>query len=207
MGTNSIEAIDAGFPATDRYSQAECERNPMALAIAEGFEKRVAGKKHWLAKVQPKWVSEHFKLIVEGLYKEIPVRVIPVIRDPYENAEQMFRDIRDHKRMYNRAREGRGAAVVSNCMEHWRAVHDYYGHYLRDAPFTWSGELLAYQAHTAQFARFPEALPFVKNNVVDENTRRLVRGTFLCVQFQCSSPIVYDDEHFGPAELWFRPRF
>lgn len=197
MSTKSIDAIAAGFPHDkDRYSLALCEKDRNATELAWRLER-------FSHHQPPDWVKQVMKVRVAEMYAQmvkLRLQLIACDGEPYMTSEDMQDDVLTNKRMFLRKR--RLGPVVGHLTQEWRAVHDYFGHVLGKAPFTLSGELRAYSIHVNEFPRV--CWPFIWNNVVLENAFRLNRGHFLCLNEQCSSKIVFDREHFGTKEDWYR---
>lgn len=191
----NVREIAKGFPTNiDRYSQAECERDPQAKTLADFL---VSAPHHH----PPLWVCAKMKDIVQRLFTQIPCRIVTCDGEPYTDAEAMRRDVRDRNLMYVRKRTI--GPVLGKQTQKWRAVHDYYGHVEALGNFTYRGEWSAYARHTSQFPR--ECWPFIFNNVVTENSHRLVYGHFFCEIKQCPSKIVYYPGQFNgwPADEWY----
>lgn len=194
MSVQNVEAIAAGFPEhLDRYSQSACEQDPQAAWLASCLETMPHHQ-------PPESVKLRMKEVVLRLFADMPVRVLECKGEPYLQAEDMRRDVRDFGRLF--VRKHMTGPVTGHLTWHWRAVHDYYGHVLGKADFTLRGEWAAYGRHVNDFPR--ACWPFLLNNVVTENAYRLNRGHFYCDNVQCGSKIIYLAEHFGPQGHWYR---
>lgn len=201
------EKVAAGFPVWDQYSQAQCEKeNLAARRISARFEVKARSRQFYHP---PAWVKQRFQEVTAFWFHEVEatlgVRCIPYDRpgEPYLTVEEMARDCRDNHRHLMRNR--RSGPIAGHCMMQFRAVHDIYGHCLQDAPFTFSGEVLAYAKFVKQYP--PECWPTGFNNIVAENTYRLVHGQFLCINVQCGSPFVFDEEMFGCSQAEWEARY
>ena len=112
------------------------------------------------------------------LYKQLlsRVKVEFVDYDPYENKDEMIRDVKEN-----------GVLKISSLFnEHplfskednlkFRAVHDYYTHIIANQEFGLRGELKAYNTH-AKLAP-PSALPALFTEVVGQACYKIVYGDF-----------------------------
>lgn len=191
-----IEEINRGFPDADRYLHAECERNAVAVAYKERLDLRPQ-------LLPPPWVKERFQVRILDWCREIEkdgVQLVFCEKEPYFAMEDMAKDIVDHKFMLVRQRGQ--CSVAGRLCHYWRAVHDYFGHFKCGFPFTFSGELGAWNQHVPMFPGYCH--PFIWNNVVLENSFRLVTTAFKCQNVQCASWIVHDDEMFGDWAEFYR---
>jgi hypothetical protein len=192
----SIAKIDAGFPERDRYSLAGCESNPAARLIASRYEKLADSGAY---ADPPAWAAACFRLRVMDLFNAMPRDLVEICdHEPYVSLEDMAQDRAAGRFLVRRRLQG---PFAGRRTMQWRAVHDYYGHLETKGEFTFSGEVLAYVRHTDQFPRC--CWPFIYNNVIAENTFRLVNGHFYCKNFQCSSIIVHDIDKFGPEKEFY----
>lgn len=195
----SVREIAKGFPTNiDRYSQAECERDPQAKRLADLL---VSAPHHH----PPLWACAVMKEEVQRWFEKIPCRIVTCEGEPYTNADDMRRDVRDKGLMYVRKKQL--GPVTGKMTQKWRAVHDYFGHVEALGNFTYRGEWSAYGRHCSQFPK--SCWAFIFNNVVTENSHRLVYGSFYCENIQCSSKIIYDPIQFNgwePAEWYAKAR-
>ena len=76
------------------------------------------------------------------LFDRIPVEVVFTTQDPYEDFEEMKRDIEQNDRMkiFSGGSNPKHLTQQENNIS--RAVHDYFGHYKNNVPFTLKGEFL-----------------------------------------------------------------
>lgn len=83
-------------------------------------------------------------------FERIPVKVVFTGDDPYKTSKEMFSDI-DNGVM--RVFTGGASHPLLSATENsvFRAVHDYFGHYLNRAGFNVDGEMRAYRAHRRMF--------------------------------------------------------
>lgn len=193
------EIISLGFPMHD-YSRSACERTIEAHEIARRFSEAVDARRWYHP---PDWVIACLKKRVSELYQEMPVKVFIRAQiytvEPYRCMEEMRQDVFQNGRL--QMRWHKTGPITGALTTEWRAVHDYYGHVLQNAPFTMRGEIVAFAKHCTQF--HPCCFPFIWNNVVAENVYRLVHGEFKCVVRQCPSPFVFDEFIFGcKQEEW-----
>lgn len=99
----------------------------------------------------------------------IPLRVVWCKAEPYDNYESMCRDIdRGIFRMKDYAAAGYRSVVFGEAYPYFRAVHDYWAHYIGKQPFGIVGELGSYGVHTGQFP--PETWPMIFNELVLVNS-------------------------------------
>ncbi len=179
----------------DRYSQTECELNPMSSRLAHYFETEAY---HTV----PLFARELMKSSVQRLFATIPIPVRWVAIEPYHNCPEMQRRVRDEGELL--VLHHRSGHVTGHLTQQWRAVHDWFGHVLQDAPFSLSGEIEACGRHFNQFPRVCH--PFLRSTVVLENNFRLNRGHWLCWPPHlpaCPAKVVFDANYFGPEALWY----
>jgi hypothetical protein len=116
---------------------------PFVPIVGEAYVARPAFE----ASAEASWrvLMEH----VERLYQRMiaRIRVEFVSRDPYPDAEDLERDIRENRRM--RVYTGDSDHPVWSPGENWRfrAVHDYMSHLAGGHAFTLRGEMSAYNRH------------------------------------------------------------
>lgn len=198
----SIEEIARGFPVdADRYSRELCEKQPVARRLADRYYGLVE-EKCWLN--APDAAKNVMRDTVMDFYRDLTHRIefIECAGEPYFTAEDMARDVEENQRMFVRLRSQ--GPFVGNLTQEWRVIHDVHAHIWGKCPFTFSGELAAFGVHTVgKYAFPPSCFPFIWNNVVLENTFRLVYGHFLHHNRQGGSSIVYDAELFGPHAFYF----
>ena len=91
------------------------------------------------------------------------VRIVPTVDDPYASSAALFADIRENRtlRVYAVAELPEGHPGLWPIDETglslnvaFRAVHDYFGHYIAGNSFSLRGEYRAFLAHAASFRRF-----------------------------------------------------
>ena len=103
-----------------------------------------------LARDAYRQLADHVAAPDRELGKEVVVRVSE--QDPYDSAEEMFRDVRKGFLAVYATPEGQRhplLALRENDM--FRAVHDYYGHYLSGRNFDRHGEEAAWVRHSQMF--------------------------------------------------------
>lgn len=116
-----------------------------------------------LAEEYNKAKSEHKNALVRKAYEELSIQcaqqflAMPagikihfVDYDPYKTSKEMFDDIDSgHLEIF----EGGNPHPILTKRENaiFRAVHDYYGHYLSKASFSYEGEIRAWKSHRARF--------------------------------------------------------
>jgi len=107
----------------------------------------------------------------------------------YRDCDAMFRDIRDHQRLFVSSVESLvpGHPLVAR-VDRWsgytlntayRAVHDFYGHYRQGLDMSYRGEIEAYYAHLRSF---PEvAWDVLYSELVGQLGMHALTGSFLPV--------------------------
>jgi len=83
-----------------------------------------------------------FAFLVKG-----GLRVEFVDADPYADAAEMFAEIRAHKRLRVTRANSEHPVWTEAENVRFRAVHDYYAHFLTGLDFSLAGEVGAYEAH------------------------------------------------------------
>jgi hypothetical protein len=78
--------------------------------------------------------------INKHLFDRIPVNVVFTEKDPYDNFEEMKQDIEENDRMKIFAGGSTPKHLTERENNISRAVHDYFGHYRNNVPFTLEGE-------------------------------------------------------------------
>lgn len=101
-------------------------------------------------------------------FQRIPVQVSWVTNDPYPNFMQMARDIRAGH--FKVTCNGFVSRIWGTHYQRFRALHDYWGHFVAGNPFGVEGELRAYGSHCAQFPR--ECWPLIFNELVLANSHK-----------------------------------
>lgn len=72
--------------------------------------------------------------------------------DPYANAEEMFADVdRGRLKIYRTTEDQRHPLLGLDQNDRFRAVHDYFGHYLSGRDFSRHGEEAAWVRHSQMF--------------------------------------------------------
>lgn len=88
-------------------------------------------------------------------YREMrkSVRVVFQPEDPYGDAEEMFRDVRENGmlRVYMTTPEQSHPLMSWSENDRFRAVHDYYGHFMTGRGFDRHGEEAAWVKHSQMF--------------------------------------------------------
>lgn len=111
------------------------------------------------------------------LTRYIGIDVIPVTDDPYKTSAELFADIETHGRMkvYRTVELPAGHPGLwdigidgLNLNTAFRAVHDYYGHYVPRNSFSMSGEYKAFLAHARSFQR-PDSIRVVATETLGQN--------------------------------------
>jgi hypothetical protein len=101
---------------------------------------------------------KQFAKEVEAQWEHLPVKVEFTDQDPYRNSKEMFEDVMKNKRLkvfrggephgFLSAKDKNGISVN----EKFRAVHDYFGHFMAKYQFGASGEQNAYLEHAKMFS-------------------------------------------------------
>lgn len=85
-------------------------------------------------------------------FNNIPVKVVFVAENPYLTSRELFADIeKGMMKVYTGGNPHPLMTPLKNAR--FRAVHDYYGHYVNRAGFRPDGEEKAYQGHLRMFPR------------------------------------------------------
>lgn len=112
---------------------------------------------------------ETLRSVTHTWFDRIPVK--PewcCVVEPYNSLDEMAADVeRGHFRMCDYDRFFR-SQVFGPCYKFFRAVHDYYGHYLGANPFGLIGELSSYGIHCAMFP--PETHCAIWNELIHVNS-------------------------------------
>lgn len=96
----------------------------------------------------------HFVEECQRQFSKIPVKVVFVPENPYLTSRELFADIEaGQMKVFTGGNPHPLMTPLENAT--FRAVHDYYGHYLNRAGFRPDGEERAYQCH---LKAFPPAL-------------------------------------------------
>lgn len=169
-------------------SMSDSDYNPNTIPshdfILEWFRK---GKR------VPNTGYESFNVEILAQFKTLTkldgIRVIGTDTDPYPDYEAMFKDIRQYKQL----RVWTGGSLSENHPLSWfpprhrdgqlsyntmfRAVHDYYGHFLTGSDFSWAGEWNAYQAHKLMFPE--ECWPILCAETLGQAAFTFCTGAFM----------------------------
>jgi hypothetical protein len=124
-------------------------------AIAKAYEAMPQGRTGDLAAER---AYAAFARETEEQYLRIPVSVEPwpFGGQPYGNSREMFDDLdRDHLYVFTGGEDHPFLTRVQNIK--FRAVHDYFGHFLERNQFGPGGEFRAWQAHCRMYSG--EAIP------------------------------------------------
>lgn len=89
---------------------------------------------------------------VERQFVELPITVEFRPNDPYAYAEDMFRDVSGGRLLVWATPEDQSHPLLDRWQnDRFRAVHDYYGHYLTGRGFDRHGEEAAWVRHSQMF--------------------------------------------------------
>lgn len=82
--------------------------------------------------------------------------------DPYKNSQDMFKDIKENKRLkvYTGGEYHKNMKCINKI---FRAVHDIFGHYIHYNSFSASGEYKAYKHHSAMFSPLAKKALFTES--------------------------------------------
>lgn len=120
-------------------------------AIAEAYERLPTGRTG-----DPRAERSYaaFRLDIVRLHAAIPVRVEPWASEgqPYRGSQDMFADLDRNRRLFVYTGGDDHPFLTRDENVMFRAVHDYFGHYLGRFPFGRWGELNAWKAHLRQFS-------------------------------------------------------
>lgn len=102
-------------------------------------------------------------------FNMLPVRVERWGREgqPYANSQEMFADIIVHGRLFVFTGGEDHPFITRDENVQFRAVHDYYGHFLGRFQFGPKGEFNAWKAHCQMFG--PEAIPALTAETLGQN--------------------------------------
>ena len=140
--------------------------NDRCKKIAEAFHKMPPGR---TGDPQAEWSYAALVPEVAKQFIEIPASVEPWPHEgqPYANSREMFADLDANNRLYVYT-GGEDHPYLSrdeNVM--FRAIHDYYGHYLGRFQFGPMGEVNAWLAHCRMFGE--EAIPAMTAETLGQN--------------------------------------
>lgn len=142
-------------------------------------------------------VKRHFREEVMLAFQRLPVssiKFVSIDAEPYISAPQMAGFIRQTGEFWVRwRREPQHVLGPSHTM--FRAVHDWFGHVVPCQPFTFQGEIGAYNVHAASGMFSVETLPLVWSEVVLENAFYTYHGRW----FPSYKPV--SDPNWGAMEL------
>lgn len=111
------------------------------------------------------------------LTRYLGVTVEPVAEDPYRTSAELFADIRNRNafKVYRTVELPVGHPGLwdigidgLNLNTAFRAVHDYYGHFVPGNSFSMTGEYRAFLAHAASFRR-PDSVRVVATETLGQN--------------------------------------
>lgn len=93
---------------------------------------------------------------VEAQFRDLVARGVDVVfqdDDPYPDAPSMMADVRDNGRLkiYKTAAPYEHPLVANEVNDKFRAVHDFFGHYLSGRDFSRHGEEAAWVRHSQMF--------------------------------------------------------
>lgn len=95
-----------------------------------------------------------FKSEVEQQYKELSklITIIWTNKDPYKSSAEMFHDVSYWNRLLVYTEGEPNKFMYGEINIKFRAVHDYYGHFVNLYGFNFEGETLAFYAHAKMFS-------------------------------------------------------
>jgi len=119
--------------------------------IAQAYENLPSGKSpNYAVNVS----YQRFVREVENQFRSLPIQVYywEHSGQPYQTSRDMFKDIRCNNRMFIFC--GNSSHPYLSGFENiqFRAIHDYYGHYLNSCSFNSRGEFRAWQCHAKMFS-------------------------------------------------------
>lgn len=161
-------------------------------AIADAYERAEHTPKHPSYTAFVAETLEQYRTMTDAGIWIIPT---PGSQVAYESSEDMFRDLDRYNRLVV-ATDGSPFASGHPLNEYYvphkntafRAVHDYFGHYLGRFQFeTFDGELNAYRAHKARYS--PAAHAALFSETVAQLCYFYARGEFVPVQKACILPV------------------
>jgi hypothetical protein len=110
------------------------------------------------------------------LFSQIPVKVVFTEKDPYDNFKQMSDDIEGNNRMkiFSGGSTPKHLSERENNIS--RAVHDYFGHYKNEKPFTLKGEFMKWYNMREYYPKNVQRLLFTE--VVCQTSAVIYLGGF-----------------------------
>lgn len=118
---------------------------------------------------------KQFAIEIEKQFETLPITVLFVDNDAYTNSKEMFSDIEANGvlKVWN---GGTPHELMANVNNKFRAIHDYFGHYLQKNSFSYTGETAAYFIHSKMFSPIANKALFTETiaqnswfNFSDEN--------------------------------------
>jgi len=138
-------------------------------------------------KALAEWVNKFFERIV-GV-----VDVKFVDYHPYKSSKEMIQRVKDEGVLLISTADAEHPIFDAETNAKFRTVHDFGGHVQRGVPFSYTGELKAYNAHVKMIP--PAAVPAMFTEVVGQISCFYLNGKVNCPQ----KMVVLDD--FDPVNL------
>ena len=92
-----------------------------------------------------------FALEIGQQFSTLPVNILFVSYDAYKTSKEMFADI-DENNTLKIWSGGEPHELMADVNLKFRAIHDYFGHYVGRNNFSYKGETEAYKTHSAMFS-------------------------------------------------------
>ncbi len=126
------------------------------IGIAMAYEKLI----HSPNDLEVKKAYAQFNREIEIQFDVLPVDVIFVESNPYETSKEMFNDIEQNNTL--KVFSGGTPHELMPCNLKFRAIHDYFGHFLGKNNFSYEGETKAYKQHSLMFSHLANRALFTE---------------------------------------------
>jgi hypothetical protein len=120
------------------------------------------------------WVNKFFERIVGVVDVEF------VDHHPYKSSKEMIQRVRDEGVLLISTADAEHPIFDAETNAKFRTVHDFGGHVQRKVPFSYTGELKAYNAHVKMIP--PAAVPAMFSEVVGQISCFYLNGKSNCPQ-------------------------
>jgi len=126
-----------------------------------------------------------FRREIEIQFETLPVDVEFTGEDPYKTSKEMFSDIVDNNRLKIFS-GGKPHELMADVNLKFRAIHDYYGHFVNRNSFSGNGEYKAYVQHSKMFSKLAVKALFtetVAQNAVYNVTKEFAEQKACILEF------------------------
>lgn len=168
-GTDKIESLEGSFPhgfSADNLVRQESlyKMKEALLNITSNYTPEVGAKiadayeqmQHNPNDPEVIKSYQEFAKEVNQQYNSLPVKVEFTPQNPYKTSQEMFQDIDQNKRLKiyksGTPESGINPMIGNDLTNKFRAVHDYYGHYVNRNSFNAQGEYQAWVDHSKMFS-------------------------------------------------------